>query len=165
MWAITWRVWATWLASAMNRCAPSSTPRGWPRTPRLPAAARPGLPGASFRWPRRPRSQQAPLAGDAVGFDAVGRAELADRLGQVVAHGAVGQAQALGDAGRGQAFAGQAQDLALALVERVGFGPGFQRQLRVDRAAAAVHGTQGLGQALRWGVLEQVAAHAGIQRA
>src|SRR5690606_13345071 len=91
-------------------------------------------------------SEPALLARQAVGLDAVAHAELADRLGQVVAHRAVGEVEAFGDLAGRQTFAGQAQGLALAVAERVGFAPGLERQLRIDRAPAAVHLAQGVGQ-------------------
>ena len=44
----------------------------------------------------------------------------------------------LRDLAGGQAFAGQAECLAFAVAERVGFAPGFQREVRVDGATAAM---------------------------
>src|SRR3546814_1446107 len=82
--------------------------------------------------------QPALLARHPVGLDAVADAELADRLGQVVAHRAVREVELGGNVAGRPALAGQPQHLALAVVERVGFAPGVERQLRIDRAAAAV---------------------------
>src|SRR6185503_8689883 len=64
----------------------------------------------------------------------------------------------------GLAFTGQAQHLAFAVVQRIGLRPGFQRQLRIDRPATALHGAQRLGEVLGGRVLVQVAGHARIQR-
>jgi hypothetical protein len=47
--------------------------------------------------------------------------------------------------------------------KRVGFGPRFQRQLRIDRAAAAMHGAQGFGKILGRRIFEQITGDAGIQ--
>src|SRR5690606_18151099 len=104
--------------------------------------------------------QPALLPRQPEGLDAVADAELADRLGQVVAHRAVREVELGGDVVRGLAIAGQAQHLALAVVERVGVAPGIERQLRIDRAAAAVDLAQRLGEILARRVLEQVAGHA-----
>ena len=99
-----------------------------------------------------------------VRLDAVADAKLADGLGQVVAHGAVRQVQAFGDLARGKAFAGEAQQLAFAVVQRVRFGPGAHRELRIDRAPAAMDRAQGLGQLRGRRVLEQVAADTCLER-
>src|SRR6185437_8176896 len=57
------------------------------------------------------------LPGEAISLDAVRHAQLADRLGQVVAHGTVREVELGGDVSGGVAFAGQAQHLALAVVQ------------------------------------------------
>jgi hypothetical protein len=92
-------------------------------------------------------------------------AELADRFGQIVAHRALRQMQLLGDIGRGHAFAGQTQHLPLAIVERIVAGPGLERELRIDRASAAMDLAQRLGELIGRRILQQVAADAGVERA
>ena len=47
--------------------------------------------------------------------------------------------QALGDVGAARALAGEAQHLALAFAQRIGFAPRGHGELRVDRAAAGVY--------------------------
>ena len=88
-----------------RRCAPPSPTRGEGRT------LEPAL------LPRQP-----------IRLDAVADAELADRFGQVIAHRALRQVELGRDLAGGQAFTGEAQRLALAVVERIGFATGFQRE-------------------------------------
>src|SRR3546814_9935533 len=108
--------------------------------------------------------QPALLARHPVGLDAVADAELADRLGQVVAHRAVREVELDGDVAGRPALARQPQHLALAVVERVGVAPGVERQLRIDRAPAAMHLAQRFGQVLGRCILEQVARPASLDR-
>ena len=77
----------------------------------------------------------------------------------------MGQVESLCNVARAQALARKPQHLPLAVTERVRLGPGFQRQLRIDRATTAMHRAQRLGQLLGRCILEQVAAHARIERA
>ena len=57
------------------------------------------------------------------------------------------------DVARRQAFAGETQHLALAVVERVGFRPGVDGELWIDRASAAMHLTDRFGELLGFGAL------------
>src|SRR6185312_9774262 len=102
----------------------------------------------------RKNLQPAFLPRQPIRLDAVADAEFADRFGQIIAHGAVREVEFCGDVAGGLALAGEAQHLAFAIVQRVGFGPGFQRQLRVDRATTAVYGAQRLGEVLGGSVLQ-----------
>src|SRR5690606_27535902 len=90
--------------------------------------------------------QPALLPREAVGLDAVADAELADGFGQVVADRALREVQLAGDVGGAGALAGEAQHLALAVVERVGLAPGLHRQFRRDGAAAAGDLAQRVGE-------------------
>ena len=47
--------------------------------------------------------------------------------------------------------------------ERVSLGPGVRGEGGVDGAPAMMHGADGVGEGGRGGVLEQVAANAGVQ--
>src|SRR5258706_7916630 len=62
-------------------------------------------------------------------------------------------------------FRGQTQYLAFTVVERVVAGPRFERELRVDCAAAAMHAAHGFGELFGRCILEQIPAYAGIERA
>ena len=69
-------------------------------------------------------------------LDAVGGVGFADGFGQVIAHRVRGQVQQRRDVAGGQSIAGEAQYLAFAVVERIGFGPRIHRKLRIDCAAS-----------------------------
>src|SRR4051812_31618341 len=107
------------------------------RTGRSTAPAQPAA-----RWRE---SQPAFLPRQPVGLDAIADAEFSDRFGKVIAHGALREIEMPRDLAGRLAFACQAQHLAFAIVERIGLAPGFQRQLWIDGAAAAMHLAQRLG--------------------
>ena len=69
-------------------------------------------------------------------LDAVRGAGFADGFGQVIPHRVSGQVQQRRDVARGQSGAGETQRMTLAVVERIGFGPRIDRELRIDRAAS-----------------------------
>ena len=96
-------------------------------------------------------------AGDAGGVDAVCSAELADGFGQIISDGAFGEVEGVGDFLRGLAFAGFAEDLALAVGERVGAAvPGFGGEVGIDDAESAMDAADGVGELGGGPVFEEI---------
>src|SRR4029077_10491069 len=83
--------------------------------------------------------QPALDARDSSGVDAILRADLVDGFGEIVSHGALRELEAGGGLGARLTVSGPAQDLPLAIGQRVGLRPRFRGQLGIDRASAAVH--------------------------
>src|ERR1700685_1016390 len=84
-------------------------------------------------------------SGDSCRFHSVACAQFADGFGEVVADGAVGEVELRGDVTAGQAFAGEAQDLAFAVGEGSEVGAAFGGELGMDHAQALVDAANGVG--------------------
>src|SRR4051812_10765226 len=123
------------------------------------------LVGSGLRFPAK-----AVALGPQRGLGAVGDVELAEDPRQVRLHRLVADLQLAGDELVGQALDEQREHFALALGqpgERIGLGAGREdrpRRARVERRLAAGGGADAVGDVVGGGVLEQVAAGAGVER-
>src|SRR5580704_14745804 len=110
---------------------------------------------------KRPSGRECPLepalsAGDSRGFYPVAGAHLADGFGKIIPYSAFGESQLGGYISTLHAFAGQAQDLAFAIGERIHLGPGFRGEIGMNDAQALLHTAHGVGKFLGTHVFQQV---------
>jgi hypothetical protein len=103
-------------------------------------------------------------AGDAGGVDAIGGSEFADGFGEIVSDGSFGEVEGFGDFLRGFAFAGFAEDLALAVSEGVGTAvPGFSGEVGIDDAESTMDAADGVGKLGGGTVFEEIAFGSGVE--
>jgi hypothetical protein len=90
-------------------------------------------------------SKPAALSSCSRSFGSVRRPQLADGAGQILSNSSFGEMEFCRDLARAHALASHPQYAALTACQRVGLGPRFGSQLRVDHAESRMHSSHSIG--------------------